>query len=389
MKLQVRVTPSSKPKMPKLAAANAKGRKKKDQSIQETGVAAARNDYPLSTNVPSPTTGPSRRRRARRMFDEANDEGDDTREMHTNGYAKDDFVVSDGGEESEAFEPPRIAGIKRNSARRQLSAPIKSDATMDSLSPTHRMVVDDFVGHAREICAKIREDNGLRSAPFTDTVLREMAIRFPRNQDELLQLPHINEEMVKRHSKPFLRLIQNARQMYESFQRGDAAQDDERDEWEERTVDPNHKVVVNLVSDDERAADDEYGSFPSEDEQPEEVQSAYFRHMSSDVRAFNERFGYTQPQPQQPQQQKPAPAATANVTSSKSGAGSSKSNYHARRRGSGSGRRGGSYTGGRRFPTKKNRGSNNAATRNLNNKRDNGSGAGFGGGGGGIGMMPT
>jgi len=65
-------------------------------------------------------------------------------ELHSNGYERDDFVISDNdaelAEESEeededAFEP---------------------DHKLERLNPTHRMVVDEFMVHAKRECEKVR-----------------------------------------------------------------------------------------------------------------------------------------------------------------------------------------------------------------------------------------
>lgn len=124
-----------------------------------TGVAASRQDFPQSTNVSSPVQAASRRRHARtgmRKLDV---------ELHDNGYERDDFVISDNdgnlAEETEddddgdAFEPIREAGVVKSARKRQLGPPITVDHKLERLNPTHRMVVDEFMVHAKRECEKV------------------------------------------------------------------------------------------------------------------------------------------------------------------------------------------------------------------------------------------
>lgn len=160
-------------------------------------MAAAKQDYPLSTNVSSPIQQASRRRIAQYSNSDPNVK------LKSKGYSRDAFVVSDNDaisgnefdEDSEAFEPVREAGKSRISKKRELGPPIMTDEKLEKLNPTHRMVVDDFMCRAKKesenVCSKswglfcfsadgfqILMDKNLRSHPFTDTVLREMAINF-------------------------------------------------------------------------------------------------------------------------------------------------------------------------------------------------------------------
>jgi len=368
------VTPSSKAKTSTTLVTKPKGKKKKGQQEDQTGVAAVRNYHPLSTNVSSPILAASKRRRTKVIDDEASD--DEPHELHANGYAKDGFAVSDDVD-SDAFEPVKISGIKRNSARRQLSERIASDPTMDELSNEHRLIVEDFIFHAKQVCENIREGNGLRSVPFTDTILREMAIRFCGTQEELLQIPDINPEMVTRHSKPFLQLIQSSKQRYQ-----DLVQEGNTDDDGETAMDPNHVTIITIPSDDE----DEYGDLPSgaEDIGIEES-SSYFNQNALGSQSFRERFSL--PQPQQQQRSGRSPKTTRVAGPSRSST-SRTNNYFPRRKTDSSSRRTGG--GGGRAPRKRNTDSTRNIARNTSNKQNNGAGSSFyGGGGGGISMMPT
>jgi hypothetical protein len=178
--------------------------------------------------------------------------------------------------------------------------------------------------------------------------------------------------MVKRHAKRFLPLIQNSRECLE--------RDEETDDDEPTTIDPNHKNVIDLVSDDEPVDEDEYGSLPSEDEDEEQVSSSYFnKNKAPDVQAWNQRWSLSQ-------QQQPAAAPNANAYNN--GASSSKTNFRRNRKNS-YGKSGANRAGDRKNqPRKRSSGANGNTSRNTNNKRGGGSLTNFFAPGG-IGPMPT
>ncbi len=139
LELKIRVSPNGKVRAPEiLAEAHGKG----------TGVGIARHDYPESTNVSSPVQAASRRRTVRKK-DQCEAEG-----RHANGYARDDFVVSD--EEDDGFENVRVAGKpRREPPQRQLGPPITIDEKMARLNPTHRDIVNEFVYVAKKECERV------------------------------------------------------------------------------------------------------------------------------------------------------------------------------------------------------------------------------------------
>ena len=93
------------------------------------------------------------------------------RELHSNGYARDDFVVSDDGDreteetgdDEDAFEPIREFGKPERSRKRPLGPPITTDDKLDRLNETHRIIVDDFVTHAKKECERVRHGSLLSS----------------------------------------------------------------------------------------------------------------------------------------------------------------------------------------------------------------------------------
>ena len=274
--LQIKNTPRPKAKASKKKAEADGGTKraKKRESM-------APPELPLSTNVSSPIQAASSRKKAKQPA-----RGD----THANGYHRDDFVVSDpefedygvtGEESSDAFEPVRIAGQPRGEKTKSLGPPITSDALMASLDDVHRTLVISFVTSAQKVARDISLDKGLRAVPFSDMVLRYMAIRFTETTDEMLDIPDIDATKVHLYGKRFCKMVQDCRRSYEDLMG-----------QQEDAPDPNAQNVIDLVSDNE---EDEYGSLPSDfenDEEPGEA-SAYFE-PDQRVKEFNARFAHSQ-----------------------------------------------------------------------------------------------
>lgn len=128
LKLQIRVSPD--------------GQKKRPQNSNVTGVAAAMDDYPQSTNVPSPVQSASRRRQIRQGKQGA-------KKRPSSGHEDDD---DDDDADSDGFERIRIAGKPNRSKKNTVGPPITDDTRMKDLDPSHRLVVEEFVRQAKEEC---------------------------------------------------------------------------------------------------------------------------------------------------------------------------------------------------------------------------------------------
>jgi bloom syndrome protein len=115
----------------------------------------------------------------------------------------------------------------------------------------------------------------LKQQPFSDSVLREMAINFPQSEEELLSINGINPERVRLHGRRFLKLIQEANKNYEAMM---TAQED-------CPVDPNHENVVEISDDDD--ADSQLSQEFSDVEFDETETSQYF--VDPNVTDFNTR----------------------------------------------------------------------------------------------------
>lgn len=175
---------------------------------------------PPSTNVSSPARARSRKRAAIVVDDSIEDLG-----LHSNGYAKDNFVVSDNdaleSSDEDGFEPqPKRTPATRVSRQRKvvpdIGPPISNDARLNGarLSGVHLDVVQAFVQEAKQLEESIRNKKGLRRAQFTERDLREMAIRWTTTLPEMRLIPAINVDAVEASGELFLPLIKRFADRY-------------------------------------------------------------------------------------------------------------------------------------------------------------------------------
>jgi bloom syndrome protein len=247
--IQIRVSPNGKSKQ-EIAA-------KSSRKKAGTGVKAAEEHYPVSTYVSSPVQAMSKRRLVRAA--------DMRRTIEDSSEGEDDLSC---------FEPIRDRGVPPRETKRPLGPPITDDEKLARLNPTHRHVLDDFMGNAKKESSTIMLQKGLRSQPFSDSILREMAINFPLTTADLLKIDGIEADRVERYGTRFLKLIVDAYNTYEALMR---AQEDKPD-------DPNHRNVVE-ISDDDQDVEDELEDADDHEFSDEET-SQYFQ-LAPDVAAFN------------------------------------------------------------------------------------------------------
>jgi bloom syndrome protein len=131
---------------------------------------------------------------------------------------------------------------------------------MNSLDEHRRELVNDFVANARQLGSKIQFNKSLRDQPFSDTILRAIAINNVKSPEQLLRVEGVRPEMVAAHGQQYLRILHNLEEIY-----GMGPQ-----ESQERPHDPNHVVVVDLVSEDEEEDNDYGGDIDIEDLEAEE-----------------------------------------------------------------------------------------------------------------------
>ncbi|OQE47421.1 hypothetical protein PENCOP_c001G08890 [Penicillium coprophilum] len=219
MKLQVRASPNSK----------TKARSKPTGAVQKKKSGNSGGD-PQSTMVSSPVQAAQDRRLGRYQY---------------TGAPAAHFSA---GEDSDGFEPIRTTGKSRRANTREMGPPITSDEKLDRLDHMHRVVVEDFQEHAKIMLQDLVVKKGLRCQPFSDQVLRDMGISFPKNLTELSAIPGIDPDKVQRYGRQILGLVDNAKRRYLEMT--------QEAETSGVVPDPNHHNVINLSSSDEYSDDD-------------------------------------------------------------------------------------------------------------------------------------
>ncbi|KAM0693914.1 hypothetical protein Q7P36_006038 [Cladosporium allicinum] len=307
------------------------------------------------------------------------------------GYANDNFVVpdddgdedyqDDDDDEDDGFEPIREGGRMAPPPpppKRRVGQRITADATMDNLNEMHRFVVDAFVRDAKVIAERIQNDKFLYAVPFSDTVLRQMAINFTETEEEMLGIPGADPEKVRLYGRHFTKLIRDCRRQYTEM--SGAAEDS-------RVLDPNLQNVIDLVSDDDEEADDYGPSINGSDmEDDEEGEASNYFQQDPRVAAFNQRFANSQ---LASNNSNAASASQAQTAGRKPAAKPRKQKWKAR--GSTSYAKRATSDGASRGAGSKASGRGGASSSKKAPKRSAASGAASkrGGGGGGFSMMPT
>ncbi|GFF39278.1 ATP-dependent DNA helicase hus2/rqh1 [Aspergillus lentulus] len=246
-------------KMPVQVSPNGKG---------PAGAVRPRAEVPQSTNVSSPVQSANRRLLAQYR------------------YQRD----SDGEMDSDGFEQIRIAGKPQHEARRSPGPPITVDQRFDSLDSLHKTVAEDFMFYAKNFCQDLMLKKNLRNQPFSDGILREMAIVFPKNLSELAQVPGIDPDKVNRYGTQILKLVRDAQRRYEELKQ-------ERDNNDDVVPDPNHHNVYNLTEDEDEFSDgddlfvDQLVSIEKEDKV---VSSRYFPSQPGAESESSDEYGDTQ-----------------------------------------------------------------------------------------------
>lgn len=383
----------------------------------------SRAEYP-STNVSSPVRGPTKRDLGRFAFEQHDEDDDDgtfepaarpSRAKKPGGYKADGLTVPDEEGSDEDFALSRVAKPRRQTKlQKTLGAPIVVDQRLADLTNFQKDVLRDFMEGAKSMVRDIKFKRGYRYAPFSDTILREMCLRLPRDKDEMLRIPNIRAEMVNLHGTAFLRLINNTRKAFGNEAPSSENQpsrrpsiievpDDDDDDDDEMPMDPNHVNVIDLCqeTDDEAPAETESNySMPggAEDvEEDAEVHVSHYFNQAVDpmVEQFNNRF--SQIEAERPNPRPKAPAASRSSASRIGGKAGyfKKRGGFGKRRSSGSGSRqsygGVSKRGGSKAPASR-RSGGTGGSRSAPSGGSRRPGGGAGGnlaGYGSIAAMPT
>lgn len=175
---------------------------------------------------------------------------------HSNGYARDNFVVSDNEEDitfdiddygsGRENEPPsrqaartkvqhlqlqqyayqetgqsrsRMSQTPQRQRRlEELGGPIARDSRLleANIDPVHADVIANFVDEARRLEERIRNEKGMRVL-FTETHLREMAIGWTDTLDEMQRIHGIDKNHVKQYGPKFVPVIKRYKSIYQEM----------------------------------------------------------------------------------------------------------------------------------------------------------------------------
>jgi bloom syndrome protein len=183
------------------------------------------------------------------------DEGDAGRDLHANGYERDDFVVSDEEAEAAFSDPPAFPQRPPPQGRQltldELGPPISRDPRLDEagLDDIHQDIVQAFVERAYEMEESLRNKHGLRRALFTEQQYREMAIRWTMTVAQMYTIRGVDKSKVDLYGAKFATLVQQFRRRYQEMM-GQAA----TSSFSAAEIVPKRqkkREVVDLISDDE------------------------------------------------------------------------------------------------------------------------------------------
>ena len=308
------------------------------------------------------------------------------------GYQTDGFVVLDAEDDGE-FAQVRIAKPSKPVKAKGLGTPITVDQRIAGLTETQQTILEDFMNGARQMRKDIMSKKDHRYAIFNDTVLREMGLDLPKNLEEMHAIPGIRSEMVELYGEKFLRLVNNSRAFYGKhipIRRNQLSQGSrvvqEASDDDEEVDDQNHKLVVDLCSDEDDVPgavelESDYSLDDDDDEEEDDTSVHISHHFTHDldpqVAEFNNR--YTQLGGGAAATNSKIAKPSLSLASSRASAGGHKKRSF-RRKGSGS--FGGSYSGVKKRANKNT--GNRATGGRVASKKDTGGSRTSGGSGSGV-----
>lgn len=223
-------------------------------------------EYP-STNISSPARAPPKRSIRDYTYDEPAGNATASRQRKPKPLSRqDNFNFPDDPDDEDYddgddFEPVRDAQPSKPKRNRTLGPPITVDERIAGLPDWHRDILEHFVTNAKKTAKDIQIQMNIRNQPFSDTVLREMGLDLPKTLDDLKRISGVNTEMADRYGRRFLALVAEIRQMMygdnspapkKPVSRRPIIQDDDDEDDDEPVLqDPNHHLVIDLLSEDE------------------------------------------------------------------------------------------------------------------------------------------
>ncbi|KAF4808023.1 ATP-dependent DNA helicase hus2/rqh1 [Colletotrichum siamense] len=361
-------------------------KKSKEADDADTGAGPSRH-VPPSTNVSSPAQARIQNKKKGKsmatIFDTDEEEEmllqqmeEQDLSLHSNGYAKDGFVMSD--DEDDAFEPlPKSRN--RSHASRDVGPRIEADSRLGDLDELHQDVVHNFVQEAKKLEEQLRNAQSLRKPLFSERSFQEMAIRWTTTLPQMRKIPGIEIEKVDKFGTKFIPMVKRCRDNYNSM----IGAMDEADQ-----MDAGDQHIVDLISSDEDMDED----MEDDDDEEEEEASKYFNGppppLRPEVEAWNEQMRVNE-------LETAPPTRGSSGTRGRGGARGGKKPY---RRASGGGYKKGGVTKRKASGGASRRSSGGTTASSSRNStvthffprggKRGGGGGGRSGGGGSIGLMP-
>jgi bloom syndrome protein len=170
-----------------------------------------------STMVSSPARQSTAKKKGKAVAN-VHEESDEDFGTHSNGYARDGFVVGDDEDSDDDFEAmPHPLARRRKKA--SIGPPISRDARLmdEGLTDIHKDIIGTFFQEAKELEENVRANQGHRQPIFSQYQLREMGLRWTVTLDEMQRIPGINKNSVDRYGSKFLPLIRNYQKQYQEI----------------------------------------------------------------------------------------------------------------------------------------------------------------------------
>ncbi|RWA13512.1 hypothetical protein EKO27_g1588 [Xylaria grammica] len=260
------------------------GAAKAQRRLDTPAAPATTKEHPAqftSTLVSSPARKAAGKKKGKAVanYDEDSDEDFGT---HSNGYARDGFVVGDDGNSDDDFEtmPAPVARRRRTTP---VGPPISRDARLseENLTEIQKDILESFFEDAKKLEEKIRVSHGHRTPLFSQLQLREMGLRWTVKLDQMRRIPGVDEAAVTRYGGKLLPLIQQYYHQHQEIM-GLAS--------EPRTM-PQLGEIVDLVTTDDDEDDEIMEGIEDDDDDDDEggETSGYFQPSATE-KTFMENF---------------------------------------------------------------------------------------------------
>ncbi|KAI0409669.1 hypothetical protein F4802DRAFT_614319 [Xylaria palmicola] len=239
-----------------------------------------------STLVSSPARKSTGKKKGKAIAN-SEKESDEEFGTHSNGYARDGFVVGDewSDEDFETMAP----SIARRRQANPVGPPISRDARLnrEDLTEVQKDILESFLEDAQNLEEQIRVSHRNRKPLFSQIQLREMGLRWTTTLDQMRRIPGIDEAVVNRHGNTLLPLIQRYHQQHQEIMGVSP---------EPRALPQLGEIVDLVTSDDDddedqdiEAIEDDYGDDDDEDDEDSGEASGYFQPSVTE-KTFMENF---------------------------------------------------------------------------------------------------